>query len=100
MPHSDAGAVLPRSCNATIMTAYVFDGNLSKLRQFQTAFGLLPVSFATPGLPPSASMTSEVVLSSTMNPTYSKIFGNTTPKKLSWRNFLEGSRVSHHGDIH
>ena len=67
------------------MATYVFDGKVSDLRQFQTAFELLPVSSATARLPPNSSITADVVDSVSIPLVYSKEFGNARPKSLGWQ---------------
>lgn len=80
MPHNDAGADLPLVRSAWVIATYVFAGNVSNPRQFQTAFGVLPVSSATAGLPPRASITSLVVVrKSVIGRIISKDFGYTSP---------------------
>jgi hypothetical protein len=63
-------------------------GNVLKPRQLNAALYVRPVSAATADVPPSASMTSEVVLSEPMAEAYNPTsLGNQAPKKSGLPNF-------------
>jgi hypothetical protein len=47
IPHNEAGAVFPIARSACVIATYVFEGNVSKPRQFETALFVLPVRSAT-----------------------------------------------------
>lgn len=59
--HSEGGADNLRRRNAADMARKVLEGNVANARQLETAAGVLSVILATGMLPPSASITAEVV---------------------------------------
>lgn len=62
MRQSDGGAFLPSSSSASVITRNVSDGKVSDWCQFEAADSLRPVRRATAAVPPSAAITSEVVV--------------------------------------
>lgn len=78
----------------------MLDGNDENFRQLETALAVRPVISATAPLPPSASITSEVDLSSTIPLTYSKFFGSARSKTIYSPNILETASLEGMTDPH
>lgn len=81
MRQSEIGAVLPRFSSSARSTTNVSGGKLSNERQFDAALYVRPVNAATEAMPPSSSMTADVVCSTSMDEAYSpNNLGNQVPK--------------------
>lgn len=71
----------------------MFGGNVSKPRQFETAFGLLAVSSATGPLPPRALITWSVVsrISRSMTPVITNFLELQAPNSFDTKEFENGA---------
>jgi hypothetical protein len=94
MPQRVSGAVWPFRASADFRMTNVLEGNEENLRQLETALAVRPVISATAPLPPSASMTSEVDLSSTIPLTYSKFLGSARSKNIYSPKILEAANLA------